>query len=95
MDRTKHWRIYAVIGSKPLAEGPGTLVSLGHQSFTLRVSRPGRLLVRVHYTPYWQVTSGSASLAEAPGNWTQVTARKAGLLTVRARFSLSGALSLL
>lgn len=95
VDRSEHWRIYAVLGAKPLAEGPGTLLALRHQSFTLKVSRPGTFLVRVHYTPYWQITSGSGSVKEAPRNWTEVNAKRAGTLTVQARFSLEGALRLL
>jgi len=41
------------------------------------------------------VISGPASVSEAPGDWTEVIARRPGLLKVQARFSLSGALGLL
>ncbi len=40
---SRHWRIYAVRSPQPLASGPGALTSLGHDSFALRASSPGRL----------------------------------------------------
>lgn len=95
VDRTKHWRIFSVIKSRPLAQGPGRIVSLRHQSFVLLSKKSGRFLVRVHYTPYWQVSSRVGSVSEAAGDWTQVSVRRAGLITVRASFSLSSAIGLL
>ena len=88
----RHWRIYAVRGATPIASGPGALTSLGHQSFALSVRAPGSFLVRVRYTPYWQVTAGSGCVARGAGGWTEVVARSAGPLRVGARFSLDRAL---
>jgi hypothetical protein len=86
-----HWRIYAVRAPTPLAAGPGALTALGHDSFTLRASAPGPLLVRVHYTPYFTLTRGAGCVRDAPGGWTSVAARAPGTLVVVARFSLSRA----
>ena len=49
--RSAHWRLFAVLGSRPLAEPPAVLTQLGTDSFTLVAPRPGRYLVRVRFTP--------------------------------------------
>ncbi len=45
--------------------------------------------MRVHYTPYWTVTSGDASVAASAEDWTAVYARTAGEIAVDAEFSLT------
>jgi hypothetical protein len=87
-----HWRIFAVRGATPIASGPGRVTSLGRDSFVLRAQAAGELIVRMHFTRYWTVTSGSACVRSAPGGWTSVRARSPGVITVRARFSLARAL---
>lgn len=89
-----HWRVYRVLDATPLVRGPGRLRALGHDSFGLLATAPGRLLVRVRYTRYWTLTRGSGCVGRAPGAWTYVTARTAGAIDVAARFSLGGALGL-
>jgi hypothetical protein len=89
---SRHWRIYRVLGARPLAEGPGSLTQLGHQGFTLHATGPGSFLVRVHYTPYWSVTRGAARIAEGRGQWTKVTVTEPGTVRVTAQFSLGSAL---
>jgi hypothetical protein len=88
-----HWRIFRVLAPTPLASGPGTLTALGHDSFALRASKPGRFVVRVHFTRYWTLTSGSGCVARAPGGWTAVSARTRGTVVVSASFSLGRAFS--
>ena len=87
-----HWRIYEVRGSLPLLSGPGRLVRLGHDSFTILAGAAGSFLVRVRYTRYWTVSGGRGCVARAPGGWTRVSLRSAGEATVAARFSLARAL---
>jgi hypothetical protein len=89
---SRHWRIYAVLGSTPLASGPGRLSALGNDSFVLRARSAGRFLVRVHFTRYWTVTRGSACVERAPGDWTAVKVHARGTVVVAARFSLARAL---
>jgi hypothetical protein len=89
---SKHWTVYAVRDPTPLLVGPGRLTSLGHDSFALRADAPGRFLVRVRYTRYWTLTAGSASIAQAPGGWTYVTANAPGQVRIAARFSIGRAL---
>jgi len=60
-------------------------------SFTLDVARPGRFLVRVHFSRYLGLTSGSGCVEPAPGGWTWVSAKSSGRAVVQARFSLGRA----
>jgi hypothetical protein len=91
---SRHWRIYALASPTPLLSGPGRLFSLGHEGFSLRASVPSRLLVRVRYNRYLAVVSGAGCARPAPGGWTFVDAKRAGNLSVAARFSLGRALGL-
>jgi hypothetical protein len=84
-----HWRLFAVLGASPLAAAPAVLSQLGDDSFTLRVPAPGSFLVRVHFTPYWALASGNGCIARAPGDWTELSAARAGSLHVVIRFSLA------
>ncbi len=93
--RSAHWRVYQVLGSRPLAEGDGSLTQLGHRGFALSAKAAGSFLVRVHYTPYWQVLAGRAKVSQARSGWTQVSVSAPGIVRVQARFSLSGALDAL
>jgi hypothetical protein len=88
---SRHWRIYAVRGATPLASGPGGLTALGHDSFTLRAHAAGAFLVRVRFSRYLTLASGSGCIREAPGGWTEVLTRAQGAVRVQARFSLAAA----
>jgi hypothetical protein len=87
------WRIYRVLGARAVAEGPGRLVEMGPSSFVLRAYARGNFLVRVHYTPYWSVVHGAASVARAPGGLTQVSVERAGRVEIGTVFSLAAAAS--
>jgi hypothetical protein len=79
---SKHWRLFAVRNATALAQPPAMLIRVGPESFTLRTPRPGDFTVRLHFTPYWAVRQGSGSVGAAAGGWTEVRARRAGLLSV-------------
>jgi hypothetical protein len=84
-----HWRVYAVEGARSLTRtGSGARVRrIGPTSFTLDAERPGPVLVRVRWTPYWRVTNGSACVERAEsGDWTLVDAERAGTIRVAAEF---------
>jgi hypothetical protein len=91
---SEHWRIYRVLGASPLLSGPGRLVALGHDSFSLRALHAGSFLARIHYTRYWTLTHGRGCVTEGPKGWTEIRLDGAGSATVAARFSLTGALGL-
>jgi hypothetical protein len=69
----------------------GRIAALGPQSFAVSVAKPGRLVVREHYTPFWAVKSGAACV-EAAGNWTVLHARRAGMVRVGIDFTPGRAL---
>jgi MFS family permease len=87
--RSRHWTVYAVRDPTPLLVGPGRLTSLGHDSFTLRATAPGRFLVRVRYTRFWRQATTAGRVSEAPGGWTYVMADAPGRVHIAARFSIS------
>jgi hypothetical protein len=86
--RTRHWRVYAVTGATPIVQGPATLTQLGPSSLTLRAARAATLLVRVRFTPYWAIQTGSACVAPA-GDFTQLRLRKPGTVHLVTSFSLA------
>jgi len=86
--RSRHWRLFEVLGSTPLAQPPATLLAVGRESFTLLAPSAGSFLVRVHFTPYWALARGPGCVSRASGDWTRVQARRAGSLRVVIDFSL-------
>jgi hypothetical protein len=94
VEHTRHWRIYEVLYATPLAQGPGALTAVGRDWFSLRARAAGRFRVRVRYSRYFTVAAGAACVAQAPGGWTEVSASRAGAVTVAARFSLGRAFGL-
>jgi hypothetical protein len=91
VSRSRHWRIYRVLGAEPLASGPGRLVSLGHDTFSLDAQRAGSFLVRVHFSRYWTLLEGQGCVGPAGGGWTWVRTGRPGPVEVGARFSFARA----
>jgi hypothetical protein len=87
--RSAHWRLFAVLDATPLASPPGILQSTSSDSFTLYAPRPGAYTVRVRFTPYWALASGSGCVAQTPAGWTEMQAHRAGRFHVVIRFSLA------
>ncbi|HET7444173.1 MAG TPA: hypothetical protein VFJ57_05890 [Solirubrobacterales bacterium] len=94
--RSEHWRIYAVRNPKPLvapipsAGGEAQTLWVGQKGFALDVTKPGRFLVRVNFTPYWSISRGSGCLLRG-GDWTVARTAHTGIFRVDADFSLGGA----
>jgi hypothetical protein len=87
------WSIWEVRDPAPPVSGPARLTAAGADGFDLRASRPGTVRVRQHPTPYWTVVQGEGCVSEdRDSGWTLVSVRRPGMLRVRARFSLRGAL---
>jgi hypothetical protein len=82
----KDWRVFAVVDPASLVTGPARLTRMGADSFTLDFARPGKALVKVHYTPYWRVKGGC--VREGSGTWTEVEAKQAGTVEVETQFAL-------
>jgi hypothetical protein len=86
--RSRHWRVYRVAAATPIAQPPAVLQRLGADSLTIRAPRAGSFEVRLHFTPYWKLAEGSGCVAP-DGQWTKITARRAGELKLVPSFSLS------
>lgn len=90
-----HWRVYSVRRPGPLVVGDGRssgrMRSLGTESFAIEVTRPGNLIVRQRFTPFWAVKSGPGCVERA-GSWTRLQARRPGLIRVGIDFSPGRAL---
>lgn len=63
------WRLYAVAGSTGITAGPGALVHAGGGRMVIDTSGPGRLLLRVRYSPDWGLVAGSGCIRRADGTW--------------------------
>ncbi len=87
-----HWRVFAVRGSDSLVYGAARLVALDPNGFVVHALRSGPILVRVNYTQYWH-TDGAACVQRGIAGLTEVSAWRAGDVSVRARWSLGAALS--
>ncbi|MBV9659656.1 MAG: hypothetical protein JO337_00710 [Acidimicrobiales bacterium] len=91
---TPQWQLWKVAGSPGLVSGPGTLTSLEPDHLTLQASEPGVLTVRVRYTKFWSVTSGTACIGPSPVStgtdkappyqWTQIDALAPGVIQLSA-----------
>jgi hypothetical protein len=85
--RSRDWRLWAVRSATPLLSGPGRLAGTGPASFTIDAARPGRFLMRLHFSPYWALTKGSGCVRVGTRNWTVVTLRRPGRAVVESSFS--------
>jgi hypothetical protein len=85
--RTRHWRVYAVSNPTPIVQGPATLIGLDASSLTLRASRAGTVLVRVRFTPYWALGTGSGCVAPDRA-FTALRLRAPGTIRLVTTFSL-------
>ncbi len=85
--RLRHWRVYAVADPTPIVSGSATLQALGPDSLTLSVSHPGPALLRVHFTPYWELQGVAGCVAPAGNDFTALTFRTAGPARLVIAFS--------
>ncbi len=88
VDRTRHWRVYAVAHPTPIVQGAARLEKLGPNSVSLRALHPGAALVRVRFSPYWKL-SGGHGCVEKSGDFTMVKLRSAGSVQLVMSFALS------
>jgi hypothetical protein len=82
-----HWRVYAVRDPTPIAQGKGVLTAMGPDWVRLYVQRPGEVMLRIHFTPYWAITRGSGCV-EPDGAFTRLLIRRSGPVTLGIDFSL-------
>jgi hypothetical protein len=85
-----HWRVYEVRRPRPILQsmdtGRARVVHIAPDSFSVKVRRPGRFVLRVRTTPFWALTSGEGCVGRA-GDWTLVRADRPGVLRASIDFS--------
>ena len=87
--RSRHWRLFEVLGATPLSPPPSAVTQITSDSFTLNAPRGGTWDVRVRFTPYWALGGGQGCVSRAPGGWTDVRTRAPGSVRVAIDFSLA------
>ncbi len=85
--RAPHWRLFAVRAPTPLAQRPAVLAAAGPDWFALRTPARGDFVVRIRFTPYWALRTGTGCVSEAPGGWTRVRTDAPGRAIVRLDFA--------
>jgi hypothetical protein len=90
---SRHWTAYAVRDATPMLSGPGKLLSVRPDSFTLDVERPGRFLMRLHFSPYWQLHKEAGCVMRGRNGWTRLQMSRIGTQQVTTDFGLDRTLS--
>jgi hypothetical protein len=86
--RDHDWTIFRLRGARPIVQpgrgaGVADVLALDHESIALRVSAPGTYVVKVSYSPYWQVASGMGTLTRSRRDFIVLHARMAGEVDLR------------
>lgn len=89
--------VYELPHATPILTGPGpaAILSQTHQSITGWVSRPGTYLLRVHYTPFWNLNSGSLCIRSSSNGMTQLYASQPGRFSLLAAEGIDSLLDIL
>jgi hypothetical protein len=90
--QSANWTVYKVQDPAPLAIG-GQMVKLTPQGFVVDAEAPGTVLVRVHWTPYWSIESGTGCVEQAPDDYTMLDVQTPGRFRVGVDFSPLRAIS--
>ena len=65
----RYWRVWRYDASPGLVSGPATLTQLNADSFTVDVTKPGDIVVRVRASAHWSVPEPGCVTSDANG-WT-------------------------
>ena len=91
---SRHLKIYELPAAAPIVSAPAgskaaMLIRLGHQGISFLAPEPGRYLVRVRYSPYWQPQAPDACVARGPDGMTDVTTTYPGVVDLSLTPSLA------
>ncbi len=93
--QSAHWRLYQVDGSTGIVAAPARLIADDGTRVVVSAPAPGPVLIRVRYSPDWQLASGQGCVAAAVGargdgggTGIQVTVPKAEVFSLRLRLHL-------
>jgi hypothetical protein len=78
------WRLWRVTDSPGLVSGPARMTSLAPDHLTMVATAPGTLTVRVRWTPYWTLSTGTGCVTSAPLGWTTVRLTSTGPVELSA-----------
>ena len=90
---SEHWRIWEVTDAEPIVEDPGVLVRESPDEIVIAVDRPGVVLVRAWYMPYWSANGADACVKASRGGLLEVVVSEPGLVHLEPQFSLEPALT--
>jgi hypothetical protein len=82
-----HWRVFAVRHPAPLARGAARATRVTPQHVELQATRPGRVALRVRWSPYWALAAGHGCVVR-DGDWTALQLTAPGRVTLAPRFAL-------
>jgi hypothetical protein len=85
--RDRHWRVWEVPRAAPPATG-ATVTSWGTDTVDLDVPRPGRVGLRVRFTPYWALAQGRGCVERTPDGWTSLRMDAPGHARLVTRFAV-------
>lgn len=77
------WQLYRVTGSSPLASPPATIISTAPAQITLRMSRAGTAVVRVHWSP---LLRAAGAIVARHGPWTSLKVGQPGTYRLSAPY---------
>ena len=81
--RNGFWQLYRVVGTDPLASPPAVVTDTTPAQITLRMSRAGSTVVRVHWSP---LLAAAGAVVTQAGPWTRVTVGQPGSYVVQGRY---------
>jgi hypothetical protein len=81
------WTVYEVKHAVPLAALPAHMVSLEPDRFTLYSATAATSIVRIRYSPYFQLATGVGCVEESPNGFTEVHFARPGIAEVVTKFS--------
>ena len=89
------WTVYRLRDARPiivgLQGGAADIQRFAHRDIAFTVDSPGRYLVKVSWSPYWELEGGPGSLRRGPGDFIIVETARAGAYTLRFRVTLGEA----
>ena len=89
--------VYELPHATPILTGPGPadILSENHQSISGWLSRPGTYLLRLHFTPFWNLSSSSLCIRSTSSGMTQLDARRPGPFSLHAAEGIDSLLDIL
>jgi hypothetical protein len=91
------WTIYRLRGAQPMAVSLGgtrdaNVVYMDHESLYLKVPAAGRYLIKVSYSPFWEIIGGVGTLSAGPDGFLVLQATERGLYGLRVNVTLAESL---